>query len=131
MNKTKDISELADIRLMVDSFYGQVRTDDLLGDIFNGVIQDKWPEHLDKMYRFWQTVLLSEHTYSGSPFRPHAPLQIDATHFSRWLELFHKTVDTHFEGPKADEAKWRAGKMAEMFNYKIQFIRSNPNRTIV
>ncbi|WP_432329955.1 group III truncated hemoglobin [Mucilaginibacter sp. P25] len=53
---------------MVDSFYTKIRQDDLLGPIFNERIGDKWSEHLEKMYSFWQTTLLGEHTYSGRPF---------------------------------------------------------------
>ena len=64
----KDISNIQDIKLLVDVFYGKVREDGKLKDIFNNKIQDRWPEHLEKMYRFWQTVLLEEHTYYGSPF---------------------------------------------------------------
>ena len=59
----RDIDAIEDIKLMVDSFYGKVREDAMLSFIFNDRIQDRWPEHLEKMYRFWQTVLLDEHTY--------------------------------------------------------------------
>lgn len=45
-----DIGILKDIELLVDSFYTKVRSDELLGPIFNGVIQNRWPEHLKKMY---------------------------------------------------------------------------------
>lgn len=47
-----DIKNLKDIKLLVDTFYGKVREDDKLKDIFNKVIQDQWPEHLEKLYRF-------------------------------------------------------------------------------
>jgi truncated hemoglobin YjbI len=67
----KDIENIDDIRLLVDSFYGTVREDDLIGPIFLGKITD-WPVHLEKMYRFWQTILLEEYTYNGAPFPPHA-----------------------------------------------------------
>lgn len=72
-----------------------------------------------KMYRFWQTVLLDEHTYYGAPFPPHATLKVDAVHFQRWLVLFRETVDELFIGQKAEEAKWRGQKMAQMFEIKI------------
>ena len=127
----KDISDIHDIRLLVNSFYEKVRKDDLLGDIFENVIRDKWPTHLEKMYRFWQTVLLNEHSYKGSPFGPHAKLPVNAGHFERWKLLFAQTIDEHFSGPTADDAKWRAGKMAEMFLYKIEFFRNNPSAQMV
>lgn len=123
-----DIESLGHIQQMVDTFYGKVREDDLIGPIFNKVIEDRWPVHLEKMYRFWQTVLLEEHTYSGSPFPPHAKLNIGKAHFDRWLDLFGATVDGLFHGEKASEAKWRAEKMAEMFGYKIEYLKQNKNR---
>ncbi|MCK0162144.1 group III truncated hemoglobin [Allomuricauda sp. F6463D] len=124
MKKKKEIENLEDIQQMVDMFYGKVRNDDLLADIFNGVIKDNWPIHLEKMYRFWQTILLEEHTYSGSPFAPHVKLPIQKKHFDRWKKLFFETVDEHFSGDKAKEAKLRATKMAEMFQLKIEYFQN-------
>lgn len=125
MDAKKDISSIDDIRLLVDDFYGKIRENTLLGPIFDGVIQDRWPEHLEKMYRFWQTVLLETHTYFGSPFPPHANLPVDKTHFDTWLEIWYATVDGHFAGEKAEEAKWRGDKMAAMFLYKIDYYRNS------
>jgi hemoglobin len=126
-----DIRELEDIKVLVDSFYGKVRNDILIGPIFEAKIQDRWPQHLSKMYTFWQTVLLGEHTYYGSPFPPHAGLPVEAEHFNRWLALFSQTLKEHFSGKTADEALWRANKMAEMFQYKLQAFRNNPNRSVI
>lgn len=124
MNKT-DILSLSDIRILVDVFYGKVRRDELLKDVFENVIQDRWPDHLEKMYRFWQTVLLDEHTYQGSPFVPHAHLPVEKAHFERWIQLFFKTVDENFSGEKAERAKWQGERMAEMFHYKIDYYRNS------
>lgn len=123
MSKKRDISNLEDIKLLVDSFYSRVRSDELIGPIFERKIEDRWPEHLDKMYRFWQTILLKEHTYSGAPFRPHAQLPVKKEHFVRWVSIFKENLHEKFEGEVADEAMWRAEKMAEMFNYKIDYFR--------
>lgn len=120
-----------DIQLLVDAFYLKVREDELLAGIFNERIQDHWSMHLEKMYRFWQTVLLEEHTYHGSPFVPHAKLPVDKAHFDRWLHLFNATLDEHFSGTKADEAKWRAERMAGMFFNKITYYKNNPDKLIL
>ncbi|WP_300486048.1 group III truncated hemoglobin [Flavobacterium sp.] len=120
-----DISTFEDVQALVDTFYGKVQQDDYIGPIFNSKIQDRWPEHLAKMYRFWESILLDNHTYSGRPFPPHAFLPVDATHFNRWLTLFTATVDSLFVGPIAEEAKERAAKMAAMFHYKIEYIKNN------
>lgn len=129
MNKIEDdrieITQLEHVQLLVDTFYGHVQKDELIGPIFNKVIQDKWPVHLEKMYRFWQTVLLKEHTYHGTPFLPHIDLPIHPPHFERWLAIFDRTVDENFVGEVADEAKWRAKKMADMFMHKLEFYRNN------
>lgn len=127
----KDITTLDDIRLLVDTFYGRIQEDDMLGIIFNQNIQDRWPEHLSKMYRFWQTLLLGEYTYDGRPFPPHAHLPIGQQHFNQWLIIFSKTVDDLFSGEKANEAKWRAQKMAVMFQSKLDYIQKNPDKSII
>ncbi len=121
----KEINTFEDVQLLVNEFYAKVQQDHLIGPIFNAQIKDKWPIHLEKMYRFWQTVLLDTHTYSGAPFAPHAFLPIGKEHFEKWLALFKETVSEHFEGTKADEAIWRAERMAEMFQHKINFIKNH------
>jgi hemoglobin len=125
-----DIANLDDIKLLVDTFYGKVQNDSLIGPIFNGVIKN-WQPHLEKMYTFWQTVLLQEHTYFGSPFPPHAKLPVSAEHFERWLTLWRATVDSFFEGPKADDAKWRGQAMADMFLAKIEYFRERNTKPLI
>ncbi|MCB0409854.1 MAG: group III truncated hemoglobin [Flavobacteriales bacterium] len=126
-----DIINLDDVKLVVDCFYEKVRNDEQLKDVFNNVIQDRWPAHLEKMYRFWQTVLLGEHTYFGSPFVPHARLPVEKQHFERWLNLFYETVDEYFIGELAEKAKWQGERMAQMFNMKINHYRSHPNQKVL
>src|SRR5436190_23823172 len=94
----KQILSSEEIKILVDSFYDKAKLDDLLGPIFDKVLHDHWPKHLEKMYRFWGTVLIEEHSYNGSPFPPHAVLPIAEQHFERWLELFKETIHEHFEG---------------------------------
>ena len=97
----KQILSITDIKLLVDSFYKKVREDELLVDIFNGVIKNKWPQHLE------------------------------AKHFERWIELFYATIEELFEGEKADEAKWRAQKMAEMFLLKIEYYKDRDSKPLL
>lgn len=123
MTTKTDITTLEDIKLLVDSFYSKVQKDPFIGPIFNDKIGNRWPEHLEKMYRFWETILLEVHSYSGSPFPPHKHLAIDKEHFDRWMELFVTTVDSLYSGAIADESKIRAKNMAEMFHYKINYFR--------
>lgn len=124
MTPQTDITTFDDIKLLVDTFYSKVQKDEFIGPIFNEKIGDRWPEHLEKMYRFWQTILLEVHSYSGSPFPPHKQLPVTKEHFDRWMEIFTKTTDSLFAGPLAEEAKLRAKNMAEMFHYKIDYFRN-------
>lgn len=126
----KEIADITDIKFLVDTFYGKVRSDAMLADIFEMVIKDRWLAHLEKMYTFWQTVLLGEHTYYGNPFAPHAGLPVEKVHFDRWIALFYQTIDEHYTGEIAAEAKWRAGKMAEMFQLKIAYYKNNQIKPI-
>ncbi len=114
-----DITNRKDIELMVDTFYSAVQKDDVIGPIFNGVIKDNWSKHLETMYNFWQTVLFHEFAYKGSPFSPHRQLPIKEHHFERWLFHFNSSIDKNFTGKIAEEAKWRASKMAQMFMHKL------------
>lgn len=127
----KDIENIEDIKLMVNTFYAKIREDEMLGIIFNQNIQDRWAQHLEKMYRFWQTILLEEYTYDGRPFPPHAHLPIGKVHFEQWLSLFEETIHNLFHGEKADEAIWRAQKMATMFESKLDYLRNNPDKPLL
>lgn len=123
MHTLKEIENIEDIKLLVNEFYAKVRREELLKDIFDSIIQDRWPIHLEKMYTFWQTVLLGEHTYRGTPFPPHARMPVALEHFEKWLMLWTETVDQYFIGERADRAIWQGQRMAQMFLSKIEYIR--------
>lgn len=128
---TRDFETIDDVRTVVDDFYGKVRQDKLLGPVFENAIGDNWDHHLDKMYRFWQTVLLDDgKTYFGNPFMKHAPLPIDRDHFERWLALWEETLQQYFVGPLADAALLQAEKMAYVFQVKLHAIRTEGGRPV-
>jgi hemoglobin len=115
-----DIQSRLDIERLVDQFYTTVRKDQMIGPIFKEKIGDRWDQHLQIMYRFWETLLLNKKTYEGAPFPPHRFLPINQQHFERWLVLFEETLRSMYEGPITEEAIWRAHKMAELFAQKIK-----------
>lgn len=118
----EDIETLDDVKLLVDTFYSEVRVDDLIGPIFNRVIGDNWPVHLNKMYGFWQSILLNEPVYNGRPFPPHAKLGLEKKHFERWVGLFETTVNELYAGERATEAIKRAKLMGALFLSKIEYL---------
>lgn len=113
-----DITSRTDIETLVDTFYQRVRSHEELGPIFNNNIGNLWFLHLDTMYRFWETLLLSKDTYSGSPFPKHTQLELKERHFDQWLEVFTKTVNDLFEGPTANAAKRKGGNILQSFKLK-------------
>ncbi len=125
----KDIMDITDIKIFVDEFYAKVRLDDLIGPVFMQVIAD-WQPHLNRMYAFWNAVLFGAPGFKGNPFAKHAPLAIERPHFDRWLALFDGTIDSHFEGPVADETKKKAGLMAEMFVNRLRNLNGRPGRVV-
>lgn len=120
MIEKKPIETIADVKHLVNTFYGKVRKNEILGNVFNQVIQDNWDAHLQTMYTFWETLLLGNQTYFGSPFPPHMKLNINKTHFVTWVKLFEETILENFEGEKAEEALWRAKGISKMFQAKLE-----------
>ena len=110
----KDIEGIDDIKILVDEFYAKVRADELLAPVFDARIAD-WEPHLDTMYRFWNAALFQVREYVGNPLLKHATLPVGGQHFERWIELFYATLDEHFQGPVAEEAKHRSLIMANTF----------------
>ena len=70
----KDIKNRADIELLVDNFYGKVKTDKLIGNFFTEVIQIKWEKHLSIMCDFWENIIFFSGNYIGSPMHLHQHL---------------------------------------------------------
>lgn len=118
-----DISGRAEIETLVNTFYERVRTDELLGFIFDEVAHTNWATHLPKMYAFWETVLFRSGGYTGNPLAAHAKLmpltEMGRAQFDRWLALFRSTVDDLFAGEKADHIKSCAEDMANVIYARI------------
>lgn len=119
-----DIAHAGDVRTLIDAFYTKVRADEVIGYIFNDVAQVDWPKHLPVMYAFWEFLLLgTSDTYRGNPIQKHFDLHrrhpLKAEHFDRWVALFQATVDEHFSGPRADDAKFRAFAISETWKPKF------------
>lgn len=126
----KDITGLDDIKLLVDDFYRRVQQDALLAPIFFAHIPGDWEPHLNKMYLFWNAALFGEKGYVGNPFARHAHMPLTKTHFEHWLHWFKETVDAHFDGPMATDAKRRASIMANNFLSRLTAAGANAARVI-
>lgn len=89
------------IARFVESFYARIRADELLGPIFAARIGD-WDRHLDRMKRFWRSILHNSGEFSGNPMAKHLAIPgLDERHFSHWLEMFYETLRDLERDPEA------------------------------
>ncbi|HEX8547063.1 MAG TPA: group III truncated hemoglobin [Cytophagaceae bacterium] len=121
-NRKRDIVSEEDVKIMVNTFYDKVNTDDLLASIFNDFAEVDWAHHLPQMYQFWNMVILDKFGYKGQPFPKHMRLPINKDHFERWLQLFKENLDSQFEGPNAEMAKIKANNIANVFQHKMDLL---------
>lgn len=77
---------------LVETFYGRIRADALLGPIFAARIED-WPVHLDRMKSFWRSILHNSGEFAGNPMAKHVAIPgLEARHFAHWLDLFYASL---------------------------------------
>ena len=112
----KDISSRDDIIKLLNQFYEQAQNDEIIGDKFTHI---NMAAHTEIIADFWDGILFGTNQYSGDPFGKHLDLKLAAEDFARWILLFNQTIDNNYSGPIADEAKYRAGTIAKVFQYKL------------
>ncbi len=124
MGGVPDIATRADCERLVRAFYGRALEDPVIGWIFVDVARLDLEAHVPVIASFWETILLGAGTYRGGAFAPHAALHrqvgLRAGHFARWLALWHATVDELFAGPRAEQAKAHAERVARAFHRRLQ-----------
>jgi hemoglobin len=112
----REITDLADVELLVRRFYQAAIPDPLLGPIFSGFGVD-WSVHIPKLVDFWAGRLLGQAGYEGNPVGAHQPVlercPFGEPELHRWVELWGETVDELFVGPVADLAQQRARLAAD------------------
>jgi len=119
-----DIETREDCERLVRAFYGRALEDPFIGWLFTDVAHLDLEQHVPRITSFWETILLGARSYGGGAFHPHAQLHAKAPlrpgHFDRWLALWRQSVDELFAGPRAEEAKAHAHRVAYAFNRRIQ-----------
>lgn len=119
----KDIENKDDLRILIDAFYDKVRSNRVIGYIFNDVAKVDWAHHTPIIYDFWESVLFHTGPYARNPMAIHKTLNekhpLTADHFKEWLRLFTETVDELFEGLNSELIKQRAQSIATVIQLKI------------
>jgi len=118
-----DITTRKDIEFLLDKFYERAFADDVIGFIFTEVTNLDLVKHMPVIANFWDDMLLGAHNYSGNPVKVHQQIdklsELNEQQFNRWLFLWQITIDEHFAGPTAEEAKQRANNIAKIMMVKI------------
>jgi hemoglobin len=112
-----DITNSADVELLVKTFYSNLLLNEEVKPIFAHVDFEK---HMPHMISFWEFVLLDKEGYTTNVFDKHVNLPLKEEHFAIWLITFEKTVHDLFEGEKAEIAIQRAQTIAYSFQHKMK-----------
>lgn len=119
----KDIRDINDISLLVNSFYDKVFMDETLGYIFKNTPGFSFDKHILVMISFWDTLLFGTLNYKGSPMIKHMDLNknfpLKSQHFDQWLTLWEATINENFEGNFASGAILKAKNVAGILQHKI------------
>jgi hemoglobin len=115
------------IKLLVDGFYAKVRRDPELAPIFLRAIPGDWGPHLNKMYAFWSSVMLTSGRYKGNPVVKHMAIpNIKPALFERWLALFNETSAELFDDAVSAEFQVRAARIAESLQLALFYRPDRP-----
>jgi hemoglobin len=108
---------------VIDAFYVKVRQDPILKPVFDGIIKDDWPAHIDRIRAFWLTATRLGSGYDGRGFIP-AHLRhgsIRSEQLPRWLLLFRETARELCPPAAADVLIDIAERMAD--SIRISLVR--------
>ncbi|MDF3608480.1 group III truncated hemoglobin [Paracoccus sp. DMF-8] len=111
---------------VVAVFYGAIRRHEVLGPVFANHVSD-WPEHEEKIARFWRNAILRQGGYDGNPMRVHMQAgDVRAEHFAPWLALFDETLRRTLPEPQARVWSALAHRIGAGLRMGVQDLRDRP-----
>jgi hemoglobin len=113
---------------LLDRFYDTVRTDPLLGPVFQDAVAD-WPHHLARLRDFWSSVMLTTGRYKGNPMAmhlKHAP-RLQPAMFARWLTLWHDATQKTLPPEVAAAMQAKALRIAESLQMALRPLTPPPD----
>ncbi|SCA56309.1 conserved hypothetical protein [Candidatus Terasakiella magnetica] len=103
------------LRVMLTAFYDDVQKDEMIGPIFTkkiGTTEEDWAPHMERVVKFWTSVLLNSKEYGGGFMIKHAALpKLEMDHFRRWMEIFMRAVEQHFATSQSIEITIKAQEL--------------------
>ncbi|MBL0685089.1 group III truncated hemoglobin [Aquimarina mytili] len=120
----KDITSRKDIEFLMKAFYNEAFADPLIGVFFTEIAKIDLKNHLPQITDFWEQQIFRKGNYKKNVLQIHKNLSVkkklQKIHYEAWLSLFNTTVDTHFQGEKANLIKTRALSIATVMQIKIK-----------
>ena len=122
---TGKISHLTEesIKMLVDSFYDKVRQSEELSSIFEnkiGTTHEDWQPHLQNMYDFWSSLMISSGKYKGNPMKKHKDLPaFPEEKFDQWLAFFSQTADEIYTKNIAEKFIEKSQLIAKSLRYGL------------
>lgn len=97
--------DAAFIDRLVETFYQRIQAHPQLGPVFDARLSGRWPEHMEKMKRFWSSIALKTGSYGGKPVQAHTGVEgLVPELFPQWLGLFAATLADI--APSQEAADW-------------------------
>ena len=125
MTELRDIENREDIDHLMEKFYDRMMDDNVIGFIFTHYAKLDLQAHLPIIADFWETILFQRPVYKRGPkamdvhFDLNKVIPLRKQHFTRWLYLFHQTIDELYSGTKAGLAKERSISIAKLMQNRI------------
>ena len=114
------------IKDVVTTFYGEIRSDPDLGPIFAAHVDD-WPSHEAKIMRFWYNALLFERSYDGNPMQAHMDAgDVTPAHFAIWLPLFDRVLADTLPPETAQSWSALAHRIGQGLKFGLETQRAKP-----
>lgn len=122
------------VEYFVDRFYERMLADEQLAPIFVDVAEIDLDVHLPHIKDYWSKLLLGDKKYQRHTMNIHRQLHgkrpLHEGDFERWLDFFVTTVDAHFAGDRAEQAKRVAAAIAANMEKSLAREGALPNQKL-
>lgn len=113
-----------DIHDVVDDFYNRIQIDSVLQIPFRSV--ENWPDHIQKLTHFWW-IRLGGKPYLLNHYNPvakHYFAGFNRELLTRWLAIFHDTLQSLLNPDQTEIWKLISERMGEALFMKNEYFRS-------
>lgn len=116
-----------DIFSVVDDFYSRIQKDPILKVPFETV--EDWPEHVKRLTHFWW-IKFGGRPYMKAEYNPpqkHFLAGFNEQLLSRWLSIFHDTLQTHLTLEQSELWKQISNRMGDALTMKNEILKEQFN----